>query len=72
MTITRIKKRDGRIVDFDESKIVHAIAKAFDATYKPGQTEVVQKLADEVTSIIEVEGELHDNHQDQEKRRPYR
>ena len=56
MTITRIKKRDGRIVDFDESKIVHAIAKAFDATYKPGQTEVVQKLADEVTSIIEVEG----------------
>ena len=56
MTITRIKKRDGRIVDFDESKIVHAIAKAFDATYKPGQTEVIQKLADEVTSIIEVEG----------------
>ena len=56
MTVTKIKKRDGRVVEFDESKIVRAIAKAFDATYKPGQTDVVQKLADEVASILEVEG----------------
>lgn len=56
MTVTRIKKRDGRVVEFDESKIAGAIAKAFDATYKPGQTGVVQKLADEVASILEVEG----------------
>ncbi|MEG2221548.1 MAG: anaerobic ribonucleoside triphosphate reductase [Oscillospiraceae bacterium] len=56
MTVTKIRKRDGRVVEFDEVKIAHAIEKAFDATYKPGQTDVVRKLADEVTSIMEVEG----------------
>ena len=56
MTISKIKKRDGRVVDFDEGKIARAIARAFDATYKPGQADVVRQLADEVASIIEVEG----------------
>lgn len=36
MTMTSIRKRDGRIAPFDEGKIAGAITKAFDATYKPG------------------------------------
>jgi len=37
MTIEKLRKRDGRLVDFDKSKIAVAITKAFEATYKPGQ-----------------------------------
>ena len=35
MTIEKLKKRDGRLVAFDKEKIAAAIAKAFEATYKP-------------------------------------
>ncbi len=56
MTITSIKKRDGRTVPFDKSKITNAIVKAFDATYKPGNEAAADSLADEVLSILEVEG----------------
>ena len=57
MTLTKIRKRDGRLADFNEEKIASAIDKAFAATYKPGQEDVARKLADEVLSILEVEGE---------------
>ena len=57
MTIEKLKKRDGRLVDFDKEKIAVAINKAFAATYKPGQEEVARRLADEVVSILEVEGD---------------
>ena len=56
MTIDKLKKRDGRLVRFDKGKIAGAIAKAFNATYKPGQEDVAAALADEVVSILEVEG----------------
>ncbi|QNL43328.1 anaerobic ribonucleoside triphosphate reductase [Oscillibacter hominis] len=56
MTITKIRKRDGRMAEFDQEKIARAIGKAFDATYKPGQTEAARQLAAEVASILEVEG----------------
>ena len=56
MTIEKLKKRDGRLVSFDKEKIARAIAKAFEATYKPGQNEVAETLSDEVLSILEVEG----------------
>lgn len=52
----KIQKRDGRIVDFDEKKIAAAITKAFDASFQSGQGETAEKLAAEVTSILEVEG----------------
>jgi len=58
MAITSIKKRDGRTLPFDKDKIAEAICKAFDATYKPGSDEISAKLADEVCSILEVEGIL--------------
>lgn len=58
MVVTRkIQKRDGRKVPFDEAKIASAIAKAFAATYKPGYDETAEKLAQEVSSILELEGE---------------
>ena len=57
MVVTRIRKRDGRSVAFSEEKIASAITKAFDATYKPGYGETAGKLAAEVTSILELEGE---------------
>ena len=56
MTIEKLKKRDGRLVSFDKEKIARAIAKVFEATYKPGQNEVAETLSDEVLSILEVEG----------------
>lgn len=56
-TLKEIQKRDGRRVLFDESKIADAIEKAFTATYKPGYGETAEKLANEVISILELEGE---------------
>ncbi|MBR2132475.1 MAG: anaerobic ribonucleoside triphosphate reductase, partial [Oscillospiraceae bacterium] len=56
MTIEKLKKRDGRLVDFDKDKIVVAIRKSFEATYKLGQDEVIENLANEVVSILESEG----------------
>ena len=56
-TITSIRKRDGRTVEFDICKISEAINKAFTATYKPGSEELADKLADEVLSILELEGD---------------
>ena len=52
MTIEKLKKRDGREVNFDVEKIAIAINKAFEATYKPGQEETARALADEVVSIL--------------------
>lgn len=52
MTVTKIKKRDGRLVPFDQSKIAAAITKAFNATYKPGQEEAAQRLADQVLALL--------------------
>ena len=57
-TITSIKKRDGRTVEFDISKISGAISKAFDATYKPNSEELAVNLADEVLSMLELEGDF--------------
>ncbi len=57
MTLTKIRKRDGRLAEFNEEKIARAIEKAFNATYKPGRGEEARKLADEVLSILEVEGQ---------------
>ena len=57
MPINSIKKRDGRTVEFDKSKISEAITKAFNATYRPGNEELAEKLAAEVMSILELEGE---------------
>ena len=57
MTLTKIRKRDGRLAEFNEDKIARAIEKAFNATYKPGRGEEARKLADEVLSILEVEGQ---------------
>ncbi|MCL2392604.1 MAG: anaerobic ribonucleoside triphosphate reductase [Oscillospiraceae bacterium] len=57
MPITSIKKRDGRTAEFDISKIVEAICKSFDATYRSGSQELSTKLAAEVMSILELEGE---------------
>ncbi|WP_297289670.1 anaerobic ribonucleoside-triphosphate reductase, partial [uncultured Flavonifractor sp.] len=57
MTLTKIRKRDGRLAEFNEDKIAGAIDKAFRATYKPGKEAEAKRLADEVLSILEVEGE---------------
>ena len=57
MPITSIKKRDGRNAEFNISKISDAICKAFMATYRPGNGDLSDKLADEVMTILELEGE---------------
>lgn len=55
MTISKIKKRDGRIVDFTDEKIYNAVLKAFKAVYSDEDkstdtkkvTELTVKYADE-------------------------
>ena len=49
--ITKIKKRDGRIVDFDQSKITDAIFKAITASGQ-GDGKKSKKLSDRVVQII--------------------
>ena len=49
--IAQIRKRDGRVVEFDPGKITDAILKAFTAT-KTGDGEVAKKLAEEVVEIV--------------------
>lgn len=50
--IQKIKKRDGRIVDFDRSKIANAVFKAFIATKNKDGNRAVD-IADQVVEIIE-------------------
>jgi len=49
--IKKIKKRDGRIVDFDQSKITNAIFKAITATGQ-GNGKRAKKLSDKVVQIL--------------------
>ncbi|BAK98247.1 anaerobic ribonucleoside-triphosphate reductase [Oscillibacter valericigenes Sjm18-20] len=46
----RVLKRDGKIVDFNLSKISVAITKAFDAMEKPYNTDIIDLLALKVTA----------------------
>ena len=55
MELTKIRKRDGRMVEFHVDKIADAINKAFQATYKPGQEETARRLAGEVLTILETD-----------------
>ena len=48
---TQIKKRDGRIVDFDWNKINEAIFKALTATNEGGKG-VAKKLSDKVVAFL--------------------
>ena len=45
-----VKKRDGKTVDFDLSKIEDAIGKAFDAVGKSYTKEIIELLALRVTA----------------------
>jgi ribonucleoside-triphosphate reductase len=47
----QVKKRDGRIVDFDQPKITQAIFKALTAT-KKGSRRMAQKLSDQVIDLL--------------------
>ena len=49
--ITQIRKRDGRIVDFDQKKIAIAIEKAMEAVGEKNEKRVL-KLSDQVVKIL--------------------
>ncbi|HUV04389.1 MAG TPA: vitamin B12-dependent ribonucleotide reductase [Armatimonadota bacterium] len=49
--VTKIRKRDGRVEEFQPQKIANAISKAFAATGTPDE-EVVQKLAQRVVEVV--------------------
>jgi ribonucleoside-triphosphate reductase len=49
--ITKIKKRDGRVIDFDQEKITNAIFKALTATNKGGK-RLAKKLSDKVVEFL--------------------
>ena len=48
---TQIKKRDGRLVDFDQTKITQAIFKALTAT-KEGGKGIAKKMSDQVIDLL--------------------
>lgn len=50
--IKKIKKRDGRVVKFDKTKIEEAIRKAFEAT-KENDGKISKKLSEEVVKELE-------------------
>jgi len=49
--VSKIRKRDGRIVDFDRNRITNAIYKAIKAV-KFGDRELAEKLSDQVVRIV--------------------
>ena len=49
--ITEIKKRDGRIVDFDEEKITSAVYKALTATSQGGKKKA-KEISDKVVNLL--------------------
>ena len=53
MEITKIKKRNGSIVDFDRTRIEHAIEKACVATGVTVASEFYSSVTDDVTELIE-------------------
>lgn len=55
MVIEQIRKRDGRIKDFDPDKIKTAINSAFKSTYKTNQEESATKLTEEVVKKLDLE-----------------
>ncbi len=50
--ITHLRKRDGRITDFEQKKITDAILKAVEAVNAPYTQEDVEKVSDEVVKIL--------------------
>ena len=50
MSLTQIKKRDGRIGDFEHHKITNAIFKALTATNQGGRG-IAQRLSNKVVSL---------------------
>jgi len=52
ITISKVKKRDGRIVDFDKNKIMQAIFKAAESS-RPSNLEMSQRVAHIVFSRLE-------------------
>jgi len=50
--ISKVIKRDGRIVEFDQERITNAIRKAFKAT-KTKDGKVVKRISDEVVRVLE-------------------
>lgn len=52
MTISKIKKRDGRVVDFDPEKITNAIFKAAQAVGGKDRT-IAEKLSKQVVELLE-------------------
>ena len=56
MAVTQLKKRDGRLVDFDAQKIAAAMGKAFLASDGSAEEEICAELAREVCSLLELEG----------------
>jgi ribonucleoside-diphosphate reductase alpha chain len=49
--VSKIRKRDGRIVDFDQTKITNAILKALNAV-KRGDGDLAKRLSSEVVKLV--------------------
>ena len=49
--LSKVTKRDGRVVDFDETKIANAISKALDAVGK-GNKKLAKEAASDVTRLL--------------------
>ncbi|MFC1663014.1 ribonucleoside-diphosphate reductase subunit alpha [Patescibacteria group bacterium] len=54
MALTKIKKRNGLIADFDRNKIANAISMACQATNSEVKEETITAITDKVLSLIEI------------------
>ncbi|MEX0650208.1 MAG: ribonucleoside-diphosphate reductase subunit alpha [Candidatus Andersenbacteria bacterium] len=54
MSIDKVKKRNGSIVDFDRDRIQRAIHKAFTATHTEHPEDLVEEITDEVVHDLEI------------------
>ena len=54
--ILKIRKRDGRMADFNIEKISHALSRAFEATQGSPREDIAGRLAFEVLDILNDEG----------------
>ena len=49
----RVKKRDGKITDFDIQKIINALRKAFEGSHRQYNDDIISMLALRVTGNFE-------------------
>ncbi|NLP45882.1 MAG: ribonucleoside-triphosphate reductase, adenosylcobalamin-dependent, partial [Epulopiscium sp.] len=60
MSVKQVIKRDGRVVDFDESKIKVAIQRAMIATEKGVDNDLIERISKSISSQVKNKTHIED------------